>query len=64
MTLWRWLNDEELGFPQPRWIHNRRYWDERELDVWDQKGMRASPRHRRRLRPTSIGTRDGDPEAA
>lgn len=35
MTLWRWLNDPEMGFPCPRYINRRRYWDEAELDEFD-----------------------------
>jgi predicted DNA-binding transcriptional regulator AlpA len=27
MTLWRWLQDESLGFPKPTMIRGRRYWD-------------------------------------
>ena len=26
MTLWRWLQDEELGFPKPIYIRGRRFW--------------------------------------
>jgi hypothetical protein len=33
MTLWRWINDPTLGFPQPTIIRNRRYWDEEALDA-------------------------------
>lgn len=36
MTLWRWLHDERLGFPKPRYINKRRYWDEAELDAFDE----------------------------
>ena len=35
MTLWRWLRDPDLSFPQPRYINRRRYWDEAELDEFD-----------------------------
>ena len=37
MTLWRWLRDEDLGFPQPIVINGRRYWDEERQDQWDAK---------------------------
>lgn len=33
MSLWRWLQNKELGFPRPRYIGRRRYW--READVID-----------------------------
>jgi len=34
MTLWRWLNDRAMGFPEPVYIQKRRYWRETELDAW------------------------------
>jgi hypothetical protein len=44
MTLWRWLHDPKLAFPQPMAIHNRRYWDEEELDSFDEERKRAAKR--------------------
>jgi predicted DNA-binding transcriptional regulator AlpA len=35
MSLWRWLRDERLGFPQPTRINNRRYWKIAELEAWE-----------------------------
>lgn len=34
MTLWRWLNDNELGFPRPIYIGKRRYWKETDISFW------------------------------
>lgn len=34
MSLYRWLNNERLGFPQPVYIQKRRYWREREILAW------------------------------
>ena len=34
MSLWRWLNDPVLGFPQPIYIQRRRYWYEADLAAW------------------------------
>jgi predicted DNA-binding transcriptional regulator AlpA len=31
MSLWRWLHDQELGFPQPFRINGRRFWKVAEL---------------------------------
>jgi predicted DNA-binding transcriptional regulator AlpA len=31
MTLWRWLKDEELDFPQPIVINGRRYFYEQKV---------------------------------
>ena len=36
-TLWRWLQDPELGFPQPIKIRNIRYFDNNALDEFDRK---------------------------
>ena len=34
MSLYRWLNNERLGFPQPVYIQKRRYWREAEIVAW------------------------------
>lgn len=34
MTIWRYLNDEGMGFPKPLYIKTRRYWKEDELSSW------------------------------
>ncbi|MBE9636540.1 helix-turn-helix transcriptional regulator [Salipiger mangrovisoli] len=34
MTLWRYLNDEEMAFPKPIYIRTRRYWKEADLAEW------------------------------
>lgn len=34
MTLWRWLNDPSLNFPQPIYIGRRRYWREADVIAW------------------------------
>ena len=26
MTVWRWLQDESLGFPKPIYVQRRRFW--------------------------------------
>jgi hypothetical protein len=41
MTLWRWLQDPELAFPQPEYIRGIRYWSEKNLDDFD-SAQRAS----------------------
>ena len=35
MSLWRWLQNEVLGFPEPRRISRRRYWKLSELQAWE-----------------------------
>jgi predicted DNA-binding transcriptional regulator AlpA len=37
MTIWRWLKDEEMGFPQPTYFAERRYWKLSELEAWERK---------------------------
>lgn len=34
MSLWRWLNDPDLGFPKPIVIQRRRYWREADVVSW------------------------------
>jgi hypothetical protein len=41
MTLWRWLHDESLGFPQPTTIRNRRYWDADEVEAFRERMVGA-----------------------
>jgi predicted DNA-binding transcriptional regulator AlpA len=36
MSLWRWLKDAALNFPQPTmWIRDRRFWLESDLIAWE-----------------------------
>ncbi|CAN7173788.1 helix-turn-helix transcriptional regulator [Mesorhizobium caraganae] len=43
MTLWRWLKDPELAFPQPTVINRRRYFLEADLSAWErQRAGRAA----------------------
>lgn len=45
MTLWRWLNDQSLNFPQPIYIGRRRYWREADVLGWlDSLDQNASAR--------------------
>jgi predicted DNA-binding transcriptional regulator AlpA len=34
MSLWRWLADEELGFPRPLTVGKRRYWRRGDVIAW------------------------------
>ncbi|RWC53850.1 MAG: transcriptional regulator [Mesorhizobium sp.] len=42
MSLWRWINDQKVAFPQPIYINTVRYWKLSELVAWEN----ARPRHR------------------
>lgn len=35
MSLWRWLKNPELAFPQPLKINRRRYFREADLIEWE-----------------------------
>jgi len=35
MSIWRWLQDEALGFPAPIRINRRRFWKLTELEAWE-----------------------------
>jgi predicted DNA-binding transcriptional regulator AlpA len=34
MSLWRWMNDDETGFPKPIKINSRNYWRLGDLRHW------------------------------
>ena len=34
-TIYRWLKNPELGFPQPLVINGRRYWKPEDLEAFD-----------------------------
>jgi hypothetical protein len=37
MTLWRWLRDPDMNFPQPTVINGRRYFDAEKQDAFDRE---------------------------
>jgi predicted DNA-binding transcriptional regulator AlpA len=37
MTIFRWLRDEQLQFPQPMVLNARRYWLLSDIQAWEQK---------------------------
>lgn len=42
MTLYRWLRDPEMAFPQPLVIRRRRLFPREALDRWDRTHARVS----------------------
>lgn len=34
MSLWRWIKNTDLNFPQPIYISRRRYWREADVLAW------------------------------
>lgn len=42
MTVWRWLQDESLGFPKPTIIRNRNYWNADEIEAFRDRMARAA----------------------
>ena len=42
MTLWRWMRDADLKFPQPLKINRRNYWRIADLEKWERARARAS----------------------
>jgi len=42
MALWRWLHDDELGFPHPLYIKGRRYWQVSRLEQWERARAAAA----------------------
>jgi predicted DNA-binding transcriptional regulator AlpA len=35
MTVWRWLKDESLCFPQPLYIQKRRFWKLADIEAFE-----------------------------
>jgi predicted DNA-binding transcriptional regulator AlpA len=44
MTLWRWLKNTDLKFPQPMHIGRLRYWRVSDLVEWERSAPRARGR--------------------
>lgn len=40
-TLYRWINDPELNFPQPRVIQRRKFWRSNEIEEFANKRAKA-----------------------
>lgn len=70
MTLWRWLNEAELGFPQPVRINGRRYWRTETLLEWIEEaskhaetqplGRSEGPKELKRLNIAANNLLNGD----
>lgn len=39
MTLWRWVRDDKLGFPQPMTVNRRRFFRLTDLVAWEQRQL-------------------------
>ena len=37
VSIWRWMNDEALGFPAPIKINRLNYWRMTDLEAWEAK---------------------------
>lgn len=42
-TLWRWLNDDAMGFPKPLYLGRYRYWRAAELLSWEKEQENSQP---------------------
>jgi len=42
VTIWRWVKDSELGFPQPIRINRNCYWRLVDLEEWEAAQQQAS----------------------
>lgn len=42
MTLWRWLHDADMKFPEPLQIQRLRYWRASDLVAWERTLARKS----------------------
>jgi hypothetical protein len=41
MTLWRWLHDEKIAFPQPKVINRRRYFRVEDVEAFENRDAGA-----------------------
>ena len=44
VTIWRWLHDPDLGFPQPVKIQRLNYWRLCDLEAWERAQAEKSAR--------------------
>lgn len=49
MTLWRWVNDPSMRFPQPTYFGRLRFWRLDELEDWERQQPRGETRERAAL---------------
>lgn len=42
MTLWRWIRDENKGFPKPNYFGRRRLFKRDEIDAWEKSYSKVS----------------------
>ena len=42
MSLWRWLNNEQLGFPRPLVINRRRFFRLDQIEAFEQRAAITS----------------------
>jgi hypothetical protein len=46
MSLWRWLNDAKLAFPDPVQIRERNYWRLKDIIEWERRAAADSAQKR------------------
>lgn len=44
MTLWRWVNQDKCGFPQPIYVNRRRLWSLSAIEAWERSQAREKAR--------------------
>ena len=42
MSLWRWLNNEQLGFPRPLVINRRRFFRLDQIEAFEQRAANTT----------------------
>jgi predicted DNA-binding transcriptional regulator AlpA len=42
MTLWRWVRDEKMGFPQPLVLNRRKLFDADALAEWERQRVKGA----------------------
>jgi predicted DNA-binding transcriptional regulator AlpA len=48
MALWRWLDDEELGFPKPIKVMGRNYWRQCDIAAFQERMIKEAMNSRKK----------------
>ena len=55
VSLWRWLQDPTIAFPQPKMlVGKRRYWLESDLLAWERSKSQGGDANKRKRRKAAV----------
>lgn len=44
VTIWRWMQNTDLGFPSPVEINGFKYWRLADLEAWEERNAGSAPK--------------------